>query len=49
MQESGLEEVEVYILRRNSLATQYIATQTVLEICEKVVQRPGMWVYKRWW
>ena len=43
-----LEEMEVYILRRNSLATQYIATQTVLEIFEEAVQRPGTWVYKQW-
>ena len=28
---------------------QYIATQTILDLCERSVQRPRDWVYWRWW
>ena len=28
---------------------QYIATRTILDLCERYVRRPGAWVLHRWW
>ena len=49
IQEVGMEEVDDYVLRRQNLITQYIATRKILDLYEEVVWRPGMWVSRRWW
>ena len=28
---------------------QYIATRTIMYLCEEMVQMPGTWVAKMWW
>ena len=48
MAEAGFKEIGVYVTRRQNTVAQYIATQPILELCEKSVQRPGAWVSRRW-
>ena len=33
---------------QNTVA-QYIATQPILDLCERSARRLGAWVYRRWW
>ena len=49
MQEVEFKEVEMYVLRRQNMAGQYIETQPILDLCKEALRRPGMWVTKRWW
>ena len=49
MEEAGFEEIGVYITRRNNMVARYIATQPVLELCERSFCRTGAWVSRRWW
>ena len=49
MQESRFEEVDSYVLRRHNTAAQYIAMQPIMDLCEEMVQIPGICVAKRWW
>ena len=49
MKEAGFEEMVVYDLKRQNSVAQYIATRSILELCEKTVRRPGAWVDRRWW
>ena len=44
-----MEEVDMYILCRQNNVSQYIATQTILELCLETERRPGMRVSMRWW
>ena len=46
MQESGFEKVDAYVVMRQNMAPQYIATQPILEIYKETVRRPGTWVEK---
>ena len=47
--EAGLEEIGVYVTRRQNTLTQYIATLPILDLCEWSMWRPGAWVSKFWW
>ena len=49
MGEMGLEEIGVHIKKRQNTVAQYIATQTIMELCERSFQRPSAWVSWRWW
>ena len=49
MREAGLEEVTEYITWRQNKVTCYIATRTIMDLCEEAVKRPGTRVSKRWW
>ena len=49
MEEAGFKEIGVYFMRRQNTVTQYIATQPILDLCEKSVWRTGAWVSQRWW
>ena len=49
MDEVGFEEIRVYILKRQNAVAQYIATQNIIDLCKRSVQRPGAWVYRKWW
>ena len=49
MEEAGFEGIRVYITRRQKTVVQYIATQPIMELCERSVWRPGDWVSWRWW
>ena len=48
MAEADFEEIGVYVTRRQNMVAQYISTQTILDLYEGSVQRPGDWVSWRW-
>ena len=47
MVESIIEEIRAYVMRRQNTVAQYIATRLILDLCERSVWRPGVWV--SWW
>ena len=49
MAEAGLEEIGVYVTRRQNTVARYIATRSIQDLCERYVRRPGVWVSWRWW
>ena len=49
MEEEGFEEIGVYIKKRQNTAAKYIATRTILDLCERFFRRPGARVSQRWW
>ena len=38
-----------YVLNRQNTAAQYIATRSIMGLCEETVRMPGAWIAKRWW
>ena len=49
MVEAGFEGIRKYVTGRQNTVAQYIATQPILDLCERSARRPGAWVYWRWW
>ena len=49
MVEAGFEGIRKYVTGRQNTVAQYIATQPILDLCDRSAQRPGAWVYRRWW
>ena len=49
MVEAGFEGIGKYVTGRQNMVTQYIATQPILDLCERSTWRPGAWVSRRWW
>ena len=49
MEEAEFEEMGVYVQKRQNTVVQYIATQPILDLCERSVWRPGAWFSRRWW
>ena len=49
MGEAGFEEIRKLVTRRQNTFTQCIATQTILDLCERATQRPGARVSQRCW
>ena len=47
--EAGFEGIGTYVTRRQNTVAQYIATQTILDLCERSARRPGARVSRRWW
>ena len=45
MAETGLQEVETYVSRRQNT----VATRPIMDLCLAAEQRPGSRVAKRWW
>ena len=45
----GFEEMGSYFLKRQDTVVQYIAARTILDLCEKTLQRPGYWIARIWW
>ena len=41
MVESGLQEVETYVSRRQNTITHFIATRTIVELCLEMERRTG--------
>ena len=39
----------VYLMRRQNRVAQYIATQPILDLCERSIWRPVAWVSMWWW
>ena len=46
---AGLEEVDMYVPRRQNTITQYIMTRPILELCLEAERRTGVRVAKIWW
>ena len=49
MQEAGFTDIHKSITRRQNTVAQYIAMQTILDLCERTTQRAGARVSRRWW
>ena len=49
MGEAGFKEIRKSVTRRQNTVAQYIATQPILDLCERSNRRPGARVYRRWW
>ena len=49
MVESGFEGIGTYITRRQNTVAQYIATQPIMDLCERSARRTGARVSMRWW
>ena len=49
MGEAGFEGVRKYITRRQNIVAQYIATQPILDLCERSARQPGVRVSWWWW
>ena len=49
MEEAVFEEIGVYILKRQNKVAQYISMRPILDLCERLVRRPGAYVSWMWW
>ena len=49
MKEAGIVRIWTSILWRQNTVAQYIATQSILDLCEGEVIRPGARVLRQWW
>ena len=49
MEEAGFEDMGAYVMERQNTDAQYIATRTVLDLCEETVRRYGVWFSRIWW
>ena len=47
--EAGLYTMETYIWQRQNTAAQYIATQSLLDLCDATERKQGSWVWICWW
>ena len=47
--EAGLERIRKYIMRRQNMVVQYIATRLILDLCERFTRRPRARVSHQWW
>ena len=48
-EEAGFLAMEEYIRRRQNTVAQYIATRSLLDLCEGLERAPGARVGMRWW
>ena len=44
----GLQEIRVYIARRQNTVTQYIATRPIMDSCLAAEHTPGMRLSRQW-
>ena len=49
MQEAGLTDIRMSILKRQNTVAQYIVTRPLLDLCEGARAREGAQVPLRWW
>ena len=49
MKEAGFTDVRISITRRQNTVAQFIATRSLLDLCEGTTQRGGARVTMRWW
>ena len=47
--EAVFEDIRTYVRRRQNIFAKYIATQLIIELCERFIRSPGDWVSWRWW
>ena len=45
----GIVRARTSVLRRQNTVAQFVATRTILVLCEGTEQRGGTWVPQRWW
>ena len=48
-EEAGFMTMEDYIMQSQNTVAQYIATQSLLDLCEGSERSPGAQVSMRWW
>ena len=48
-EEAGFQTMQEYIRRRQNTVAQYIATRSMLDLCEGSEKAPGARVGMRWW
>ena len=49
MGESGFKGIRKSVTRRQNTSAQYIAMQTIMDLCERATWRPGARVSRWWW
>ena len=49
MEEAWFEEMGAYVLKRQNMVSQYIATRLILDLCADMVRRYGVWVSSILW
>ena len=49
METVGLDEIGVYISRRQNTVSQYIVTRPIMESCLAAERRTGKRISRRWW
>ena len=49
METVGLDEIGVYISRRQNTVSQYIVTRPIMDLCLAAERSLGMWLWRRWW
>ena len=49
MGEAGFKGIRKSVMRGQNTFVQYIATRTILDLCERDTRRPGSRVSWRWW
>ena len=47
--EEGMVGIRKSITRSQNTVSQYIATRTIIDLCERATRRPGARVSRRWW
>ena len=48
-EDAGFQTIEEYIRRRQNMVAQYIATRSLLDLCEGSERAPGERAGMRWW
>ena len=48
-EEAGFLTMEEYVRRRQNMVAKYIATRSLLDLCEGLERAPGVRVGMRWW
>ena len=49
MGEACFKGIRKSVTRRQNTVVQYIATRSILDLCERSTQRPGVRASWRWW
>ena len=49
MGEAGFKGIRKSVTRRKNTAAQYIATRTIMDLCERSTRRPRARVSRKWW
>ena len=47
--QAGFETMETYIRKRQNTVAQYIATRSILDLCESTERKQQVWVGMWWW
>ena len=49
MIDTGLQEVDTYVSRRQNTAAKFIVTKTIMDLCLMAERRLGSRATKQWW